>query len=209
MFPDDYDPYEDGISSFGWITAGGFAPLDDLPGSRRRLHRQLAKEGFRRLQDETIGTDPNFNWMISSEGSLTEPNSISPPNLMNSTINANMTHAYSYAMFVTGENWGQGAFQFEYMTDMQLPYHKIDISWTDDPDGDLAFDAELTGTGGEWDDYALTVPGGKHYIIISCVFNPLDTDVFPPGDYTGNLYIDNVKYTKLGISVRSEVPKDL
>ena len=115
VFPDDYGPSDgpDGEST-GWLTGGGLAPPADQ-------------------------FDSNFNWMISNDEADTAPNSISPPNLMNSDINVNMARASSYAMFVTGEDWGQGELTFDFMTDIELPYHEIDIFITDDPEGELVF----------------------------------------------------------------------
>ncbi|EJK65326.1 hypothetical protein THAOC_13822 [Thalassiosira oceanica] len=170
VFPDDYDDAMDGLS-LGWMTGGGLAPLDSdtLPGARRRLHRQLTEEGFRRLQDDTNDINPYFDWMISTEESLSLPNSISPPNLMNSAINVNMTRAVSYAMFVTGEDWGQGELSFDFWTDANPDdeFHEIEIFWTDDLDGgSLNFDTDLRNTGGVWDDHGLILPEGRHYVII-------------------------------------------
>ena len=173
VFPDDYGP-SDG-ESVGWRTGGGLAPLEQLS-----LPAQL---------------DSNFNWMISNDEADTAPNSISPPNLMNSDINVNMARASSYAMFVTGEDWGQGQFRFDFMADIELPFHEIDIWITDDLEGELVFVGELTNTLGEWDDSAVIVPEGRHCIIISYVFNPDDILPIIDDGYVGNLYIDNVEFT--------------
>ncbi|EJK51747.1 hypothetical protein THAOC_29056, partial [Thalassiosira oceanica] len=208
VFPDDYDDAMD-VLSLGWMTGGGLAPLnsDTLPGARRRLHME---EGFLHLQD------PYFDWMISTEESLSLPNSISPSNLMNSAINVNMTRAVSYAMFVTGEDWGQGRLSFDFWTDANPddadpPYHEIEIFWTDDLDGgSLNFDTDLSDTGGNWDDHSLVLPEGKHYIIISYVFNPTEADdLMPPEGYMGSLYIDNVKYTQFGTPVPTLSPTNI
>ena len=183
VFPDDYDP-SDG-EGVGWLTGGGLAPPEELAA-------QL---------------DSNFNWMISKDVVSPEPNSISPPNLMNSDINVNMARASSYAMFVTGEDWGQGKFTFDFMTDIELPYHEIDIFIADDTSGEFVFVEELTNTEGEWDDSAVFVPEGRHYIVISYVFNPFEIDTFPVIDgYEGDLYIDNVEFTQFGALVTTGSP---
>ena len=163
----------------------------------------LEKGGIRRLQEDT-----DFNWMISKDEADSEPNSISPPNLMNSTINVNMTRAVSFAIFVTGEDWGQGELTFDFMTDIELPYHEIDIFITDDPEGELVFVEELLDTEGEWDDSAVFVPEGRHYIFISYVFNPEQEADLPDivDGYEGNLYIDNVEFTQFGTQVPTLSP---
>ena len=202
MFPDDYPM---------WTTGGGLVPPDILPvaGDRRRLHRHIAKEGVRRLQNRNDDPDPYFHWMISDDQSFSPTNSISPPNLMNSTKNENMTTAFSYAMFETDENWGEGTFKFHFWTDINPndpnpPYHEIDVFYTaDDPVNftDLVFNTDLGNTQDVtdppqgWDDHDLLLPSGKHFVIISYVFNPTgDSTLVVPNDYMPNLYIDNVKY---------------
>jgi len=204
VFPDNYN-ISDG-ETIGWMTGGGLAPPVPLPGAqvdRRGLRRMLEKGGIRRLQEDT-----DFNWMISKDEADSEPNSISPPNLMNSTINVNMTRAVSFAIFVTGEDWGQGELTFDFMTDIELPYHEIDIFITDDPEGELVFVEELLDTEGEWDDSAVFVPEGRHYIFISYVFNPEQEADLPDivDGYEGNLYIDNVEFTQFGTQVPTLSP---
>ncbi|EJK50250.1 hypothetical protein THAOC_30807, partial [Thalassiosira oceanica] len=91
------------------------------------------------------------------------PNSISPPNIMSD----NLQPKHSFVMFVTGDDWGQGEFSFDFWTDINPddadpPYHEIDIFWTDDPvGGTLNFDTDLGNTGGLWDDHTIIVPEGS------------------------------------------------
>ncbi|EJK64927.1 hypothetical protein THAOC_14283, partial [Thalassiosira oceanica] len=139
------------------------------------------------------------------------PNSISPPNIMSD----NLQPKHSFVMFVTGDDWGQGEFSFDFWTDINPddadpPYHEIDIFWTDDPvGGTLNFDTDLGNTGGLWDDHTIIVPEGRHSIIISYLFNPTEAeDLMPPDDYMGNLYIDNVKYTQFGTMVPTPGPTE-
>ena len=142
--------------------------------------------------------------MISPQQFFSDPNSISPAYLNNSTdSNGEVATAFSAAIFATDANWGEGDFSFKFRTDIEFPYHEIDIFYTEDGNiTDLTYDTELTSTvnvtdTNQWDEHVVfNVPAGRQYIFISYVFNPgANTTLVVPDDYKGNLYIDDVDYT--------------
>ena len=144
-------------------------------------------------------TTESTPWIIDTERVHSGVYSIRSPILENEEL----TPRESSVTFTTGDDWPAGNLVLSMLVGTQMPFDDVQY-FVDD-----VYRGQLEGTS-DFKRISVVVGPGKHEVVFTYQFNPVDLPAFPPkGDYEhiGAVYIDDVYFLPMGVSMAPTTAK--
>ena len=144
-------------------------------------------------------TTESTPWIIDTERVHGGVYSIRSPILENEEL----TPRESSVTFTTGDDWPAGNLVLSMLVGTQMPFDDVQY-FVDD-----VYRGQLEGTS-DFKRISVVVGPGKHEVVFTYQFNPVDLPAFPPkGDYEhiGAVYIDDVYFLPMGVSMAPTTAK--